>query len=376
VRIAFYAPMKPPDHPVPSGDRRMARLLVAALESAGHRVCLASRLRAFEGRGEAEIQARIAHRGEREAARLIEAYRAMPRARRPHAWLTYHLYHKAPDFLGPRVADALSIPYLVAEASVAAKQADGPWRDGYRASLAALRRADAVLAMTEDDRAGLAPVVARRRLLRLPPFLDPEPFVVPRDRTRLARRHGLDAGLPWLLAVAMMRPGDKLRSYVRLARALALVGDRPWRLLVVGDGPARVDVEGAFADLGLDFVRYVGALQGAALPAYYAASDILVWPGVGEAYGMAYLEAQAGGCPVVCGDEPGIRSVVRPGRSGLVAPAGDDAAFAAAVRRLLADECLRARLGRSARAYVRTHHGPGAARRALDRAFRAAGLEP
>jgi glycosyltransferase involved in cell wall biosynthesis len=59
-----------------------------------------------------------------------------------------------------------------------------------------------------------------------------------------------------------------------------------------------------------------------------------------------------------------------------VAPAGDDAAFAAAVRRLLADECLRARLGRSARAYVRTHHGPGAARRALDRAFRAAGLEP
>ena len=36
MRIAFYAPLKPPDHPVPSGDRRMARLLMAALATAGH----------------------------------------------------------------------------------------------------------------------------------------------------------------------------------------------------------------------------------------------------------------------------------------------------------------------------------------------------
>jgi hypothetical protein len=45
MRIAFYAPMKPPDHPVPSGDRRMSRLLIAALGRAGHEVELASRLR-------------------------------------------------------------------------------------------------------------------------------------------------------------------------------------------------------------------------------------------------------------------------------------------------------------------------------------------
>ena len=38
MRIAFYAPMKPPNHPVPSGDRTMARLMMAALELAGHEV--------------------------------------------------------------------------------------------------------------------------------------------------------------------------------------------------------------------------------------------------------------------------------------------------------------------------------------------------
>ena len=36
MRIAFYAPLKPPDHPVPSGDRRMARMLWAALRAGGH----------------------------------------------------------------------------------------------------------------------------------------------------------------------------------------------------------------------------------------------------------------------------------------------------------------------------------------------------
>ena len=45
MHVAFYAPMKPPDHPVPSGDRRMARLLMQALAHAGHRVVLASRFR-------------------------------------------------------------------------------------------------------------------------------------------------------------------------------------------------------------------------------------------------------------------------------------------------------------------------------------------
>ena len=59
MRIAFYAPMKPPNHPVPSGDRRMARLLIRALDLAGHEVSVASRLRSWEGRGDRKKQSRI-----------------------------------------------------------------------------------------------------------------------------------------------------------------------------------------------------------------------------------------------------------------------------------------------------------------------------
>ncbi len=49
MRIAFYAPMKSPHHPVPSGDRLMARLLIRALEMAGHSVELLSEFRIHAG---------------------------------------------------------------------------------------------------------------------------------------------------------------------------------------------------------------------------------------------------------------------------------------------------------------------------------------
>ena len=91
---------------------------------------------------------------------------------------------------------------------------------------------------------------------------------------------------------------------------------------------------------------------------------------------MAYLEAQAAGCPVVAGAEPGVRAVVRDGQSGILAPPGDAVALAGAVRRLLGDAALRAALGARARAWVARRHGPEVAARALDRAFTIAGARP
>src|SRR5207253_11404693 len=60
----------------------------------------------------------------------------------PELWFTYHLYHKAPDWLGPQIADALRIPYVVAEASDAPKQASRGWAAGRRAAERAIRRSE------------------------------------------------------------------------------------------------------------------------------------------------------------------------------------------------------------------------------------------
>ena len=124
--VAFYAPLKPPDHPVPSGDRRMARALIEALR-AGRQSGRAGEPPA-QLRSNRRSRAPAPHRGlgRRVAGQLLERYRRMPAGRRPRAWLTYHAYHKSPDWLGPSITAALDIPYLLAEASFSLSRPGGP----------------------------------------------------------------------------------------------------------------------------------------------------------------------------------------------------------------------------------------------------------
>jgi glycosyltransferase involved in cell wall biosynthesis len=345
---------------------------MAALAARGHEVALATRLRSFDRDGDARRQARIAALGARIAGRLIARYAAARPADRPQAWLTYHLYYKAPDWIGPRVADALGIPYVVVEASLAAKRAQGPWRDGHAAVLDTLRHAAAVLSFHARDEAALRGAVAEPgRLHRLRPFLDAQPFAAAADardghRARIAAELGLDPATPWLLAVGMMRSGDKLASYRVLAQALAACTDRPWTLLVAGDGPARPAVETAFAPLATR-TRLLGACAPARLAALCAAAELFVWPAVNEAWGMALLEAQAAGLPAVAGDSGGVGEILRDGRTGWLVPMGDAAAFARAVAAALDDPAARRARGAAARATVAAEHDLDAAGRVLER---------
>jgi len=370
MRIAFYAPLKPPDHPVPSGDRRMASLLMAALTAAGHEPVLAARLRSRDSTGDRERQARLRALGARLAERYLRRVAGRP-SLRPDLWLTYHLYYKAPDWIGPRVAAALRIPYVVAEASVAQKRSAGPWWIGHEATVAALKRADRVIGLNSADREGVLPALASpEHWTALPPFLDTGPFetaVAGRRlaRSRLAERWKLDLSLPWLATVAMMRGDVKLASYRLLGAALARCRGRPFELLVAGDGPARDLVATAFAPVE-GRVRLLGLLDETTVPELLAASDLYVWPAIGEAYGLAILEAQAAGLPVVAGEAGGVGDIVAHGVTGLLVPVGDVAAFSAGTAALIDDAPRRARMGEAARRKVRDGHDLAAAARRLD----------
>ena len=370
MRLAFYAPLKPPDHPVPSGDRRVAQQILAALADAGHEVEIAARLRSFDGSGDLTRQTKLAGIAARLAGRYVHRIYGRPYARRPEAWVTYHLYYKAPDWIGPRVAATLDIPYVVIEASVAGKRAGGPWSLGHQATIAALARAAAVVSLNPADEPGIAPHVrAPTRLHRLKPFLDSRPYAAAAHerashRVRVARRYGLDPDRPWLLAVAMMRPGDKLESYKVLGESLALLTAHPWSLLVVGDGPARDQVRAALAPVG-ERVAFAGPLDDAELGPAYAAADLYVWPAVNEAFGMAILEAQAAGLPVVAGDSGGVGEIVAHGRTGALVRPRDAAALAAAIEPLLADPARRSRWSQNALAKVAVEHDRAVAARVL-----------
>jgi glycosyltransferase involved in cell wall biosynthesis len=358
MRIAFYAPLKAPTHGTPSGDRRVAGLLVDALGRAGHRVELASTFRSYDAAGDPARQAGLRAQGMALGRRLGEQWRDGPAAARPDLWFSYHSYYKAPDWLGPEASRLLGIPYVVAEASHAEKRAGGPWEVGHRGALEGIRCADLLLCPTHDDIEGLRSLAAvPGRIAWLPPFLDPAPFRAAaaermQHRARLARAHGIDAGVPWIAVVAMMRERDKLASYRALAQALARTRDLPWQLLVAGDGAARGAVQAALGAAIPGRAVFAGSLGGYDIAALNAAADLCVWPAVNEAYGMAMLEAQAAGLPVVSCTTRGVPDVVVHGRTGLLAPPGDDAALAALVRELLLDADLRARMGAAAAAHV------------------------
>ena len=371
VRIAFYAPLKAHDHPVASGDRLIAGLLVRALERAGHDVVTASRVRAFDGAGDRRRQLRLAHEARTEARRLLDGWSGSSSA--PRCWFTYHLYHKAPDWIGPRVSARLGIPYVVAEASHAPKRAHGAWRHGHRAAAAALAGASRVIALNPDD----VPALERcfgdgERIRRLVPFLDtgacaPRGRRV-RRRARIARLLSADPADPLLVCVAMMRRGRKADSFKLLARALERTTHLRWRLLVVGGGPARGEVETAFAKLkAAGRVAFLGPRSPPALHGIVSACDLFVWPALGEPIGMAMLEAQALGVPVVAGETRGVGAVVVPGAGGWLVPEGDAPAFAGAVAEALSDRAALAASGQAGLARVRAEHGIAAAASALDR---------
>ena len=373
MRVAFYAPMKPPSHPSPSGDRRMGRLLMQALTAAGHDVELASIYRSYD-RGDAERQKRVQGIGQRLADRLVRSYLARPVGERPQIWFTYHLYHKAPDWIGPVVSKALNIPYVIAEASHAPKQSGGRWHLGYTETAKTIAAADLVISFNEADNACLLPVMqSPDRLVSVTPFIDTAPFVQASharetSRQNLARETGLDSQVPWLVVSAMMRRDQKLKSYRLLAQALEMLGDVPWRLIVVGDGVARDDVDQAFSHL-LDRIAWLGVRPPEDLPDIFAAADIYVWPAIKEAYGMAFLEAQAAGLPVVASDSGGVAGIVENGQCGVLVSEGDAVAFAGAVCLLLIDDDRRRAMGQAARERAVTCHGVDGAIASLNSAI-------
>lgn len=342
MRIAFHAPLKAPDHPVPSGDRQMARLLLEALRAGGHEAEVVSTFRSFLPWPDPDRMRVLEADAAREAERLARRFAGEGA---PDLWFTYHSHYKAPDLLGPGLAARFGRAYVLAEASHAGKRATGPWASWHAANEAAIRAAGRHVCLTPRDAAGLAGLVDPARVAMLPPFMAAE-IVAP-----ARRRSG--PGPVELVTVAMMRPGDKARSFAALAGAVAaLPASLDWRLTVVGDGPERPAVAALFAGLPPARLRWAGERDAEGVAAILAESDLYVWPGFGEAYGMAFLEAAAAGLPVLAMDCGGIASVVEAGVTGLLTPEGDRDAFARALARLVAEPATRERLGAAGRRMV------------------------
>ena len=133
-----------------------------------------------------------------------------------------------------------------------------------------------------------------------------------------------------------------------LIRAMAAVRGK---LLIVGDGPLRGELQSLAAQLGVtDQVVFAGEINNAGVTPYYHAADLFALASVArsEAFGIVQIEAMAAGLPVVNTSlDSGVPFVSLDGQTGLTVPPGDPRALAAAINRLLDDPGLRQSLGQA-----------------------------
>jgi 2-deoxystreptamine N-acetyl-D-glucosaminyltransferase/2-deoxystreptamine glucosyltransferase len=231
-------------------------------------------------------------------------------------------------------------------------------RLGSRVERSALRRADAVVVLTERTAAALRDDgVPANRVVVNPSGFDPTLFGassadvfpgVPRPRIGYVGR------------LAPQKRADRLVEAfgrMRETASLVLVGDGPDRSLVqrlVAASPAR------------DRITEVGFVDHSVVPAVLASLDVLVLPSQYEEMGSVLTEAMAAGLPVVASDVGGIPEVVRDGVTGLLVPPEDVEALATALDRLVADPALRGRLAAGAREHARSYAWPHLAGRVAE----------
>jgi glycosyltransferase involved in cell wall biosynthesis len=169
------------------------------------------------------------------------------------------------------------------------------------------------------------------------------------DKERLRSELGLLPGRPVILYASKLqrrkRADDLLTAFAKLV-------DRDWAsgkpyLLFAGDGEQRTELETAARPLGED-VRFLGFRNQSELPALFGLCDVFVLPSLAEPWGLVVNEVMSAGRPVIVSDEVGCwPDLVRDGVNGYVFPAGNADALAACLEQLLADEALRASMGRA-----------------------------
>jgi L-malate glycosyltransferase len=182
--------------------------------------------------------------------------------------------------------------------------------------------------------------VSGRRVIVIPNGIDLSRFPAAGRRSRRV-----------ITTVANLRPGKGhevlLGAVARLART-----HPDLRLQVIGDGPLRRALDARSRALNIaDRVVFLGHQDD--IPRRLGESGVFVLPSFMEAFPNSVMEAMAAGLPVVATRVGGIPELVSDGRDGLLVPAGDEAALAAAIARVLDDPALADALGDAARAAIR-----------------------
>jgi phosphatidylinositol alpha-mannosyltransferase len=173
---------------------------------------------------------------------------------------------------------------------------------------------------------------------------------------------GIRRDVPVILFLGRFDPRNGLTTLIESFKKVR-GKNREAQLVVVGDGPLRKHY---YRAAGNDpDITFVGSVLGSR-PSYYAHSSIYACPTTKASFGITLLESMACETPIVCSDILGFRDVVKHEREALMFHCGDRDALADNLVRLLDDETLRARLGKTGRQEAQKYGWPSVTDAVLD----------
>ena len=189
-------------------------------------------------------------------------------------------------------------------------------------------------------------------------------------------RKGLPPGVPVLLVVGRL---SQEKGHLDLLRALDCLRremkEECFHAVLVGDGPEQGRIEAARTQMGLDGFVTMAGLQHDVRP-YYGIADVVVMPSHSEGSPNVLLEAMAAGVPVVATRVGGVPEIAVDRETALLVAPRDPQALALAIREMLQDAGLRARLAQKAREVAECEYSPEAYRRSLVEIYRKVLAEP
>ena len=351
MRIVFYAPLKPLDHPHPSGDLVIGTGLYHFLKRRGHQLGSISRLRARWIYWKPWLWPQV----------VRNRNRSLDHCRKTAAdlWLTYHSYYKAPDLLGPYCCRRLGLPYVIFQGIYSTKRRKHwtTWA-GFVLNRQALLSAHHVFTNRKEDLVNLARIVPEESLTYVPPGIFTEQFFFDLEwRKQLRLQMDIADGVV-VVTAAMFRPGVKTEGLSWVIRSCGELfrNNVPLYLVIAGDGKEAPRLRQMAEHFLPGRARFLGKVPREKMYRFYSAGDLFVFPGIRESLGMVYLEAQSCGLPVVAFADGGVPEVVADEVSGYLVRPFDFEGFNQAMARLIDDGALRREMGKAASHYVRRHH--------------------
>lgn len=225
-----------------------------------------------------------------------------------------------------------------------------------RAAIMGLKHADVLRVISSSTRQQLQPWAAGKPIVQFPTWTDIDEF----------RRQGMsgeDRRFEYIVSAGVLIPGKGFHHLLGAFRRIA--DDFPsTRVAIVGraeNSGYAAELRARVKDLGLTArVQFVGEVSQAELARWMRAACMFVLPTLSEGLGRVVFEAMATGCPVIASAVGGIPDMIDDGRTGLLAPAGDEIALAERLRWILDHPGEASEMGRRGRVFAERFHSTDA----------------